>query len=461
MKTTGIMFIGSRQLFGRLAIVGSIVAAIHGSPVSETQAQVLDQAVNNLLANNCQNLLQGDPSSVLAPALGSACTGGPGVTGAGNSAGGGAASVQAAAASIMNRTILLRMEEARGEAGQETARTGTFAMNPFGLLLPSLASFGGGIGMDSSINSVGGSSSAGFNIGNQGRWKGLGFFASGLVEALNREVTTFQDGYKSTILGVTGGVDYRINRRTIVGLAANYANTHGDFRNGGDFNSNSIGGMLFGSYLPTDRTFVQVTGGYTNNNHLVGRITRGFIPGLFGGPDRLLGGLAGSSTNGDVFSANILTGYDHPIGGLTIGPRIGFNYSNTHIHDYAETSGGGLGLKYEDQWINSIQSSVGVQAQMAFSTRFGVLVPQANANYIHEFANAQRLIGVNFVEDLRAAPTRFVFQNDGPDRDYFNVGTGLVAVLPNGWQAFTNFRAMLGHSQYDNYAGTFGLRVDL
>ena len=461
MKTTGVMFGALRHVLGRLAIVGAIVATIQGSSVTNSQAQVLDQAVNSLLANNCQNLLQGDPSSVLAPTLGAACTGGPGVTGSGNSAGGGAASVQAAAASIMNRTILLRMEEARGEAGQHTARIGTVAMNPFGLLLPSLASFGGGIGMDSSINSVGGSSSAGFNIGNQGRWKGLGFFASGLVEALNREVTTFQDGYKSTILGVTGGVDYRINRHTVVGVATNYANTHGDFRNGGDFTSNSIGGVLFGSYLPTDRSFVQMTGGYTNNNHLVGRITRGFVPGLFGGPDRLLGGLAGSSTNGDIFSANILTGYDHPIGRLTIGPRIGFNYSNTHIHNFTETSGGGLGLKHEDQWITSIQSSVGMQAQVAFSTRFGVLVPQANANYIHEFANAQRLIGVSFVEDLRTTPTRFVFQNDAPDRNYFNVGTGLIAVLPNGWQAFMNFRAILGHSQYDNYAGTFGLRVDL
>lgn len=458
MKRTEIMFVGSRQVLGRLAIVGAIVATIQGSPVSETQAQVLDQAVNNLLANNCQLLLQGDASSVLAPTLGSACTGGPGITGSGNSAGGGAASVQAAAASILNRNILLRLEGARAEEDQTTAGASSLTMNPFGLLLPSL---GGTFGVTSPMNPVGESSAAGFNLGNQSRWNGLGFFASGLVEAMNREVTTFQDGYKSMILGVTGGVDYRINRQAVVGLAANYSNTHGDFANGGDFNTNSIGGTLFGSYLPTDRTFIQMTGGYTHNNHLVGRITRGFIPGLFGGPDRLLGGLAGSTTNGDVFSASVLAGYDHPIGRLTIGPRIGFNYTNTHIHDYAETSGGGLGLKYEDQWVNSIQSSVGVQAQMAFSTRFAVLVPQANANYIHEFANEQRLIGVSFVEDLRATPTRFVFQNDGPDRNYFNVGTGLIAVLPNGWQAFTNFRAMLGHSQYDNYAGTFGLRVDL
>lgn len=447
-----------RRLLSWFGMAGFMCAVIQGSGMSDVQAQVLDQAVNNLLANNCQLLLQGDPSSVLAPTLGSACTGGPGLTGSGTSAGGGAASVQAAAVSILNRNIQLRLEGARDEAGQRPAGASSFAMNPFGLLLPSL---GQQFGMTSPLNQTAESSSAGFNFGNQSRWNGLGFFASGVVEAMNREVTTFQDGYKSMILGVTGGVDYRINRQAVVGLAANYSNTHGDFANGGDFNTNSIGGTLFGSYLPTDRTFIQMSGGYTHNNHLVGRITRGFIPGIAGGPDRILGGQAGSTTNGDVFSASVLAGYDHPVDQLTIGPRIGFNYTNTHIHDYAETSGGGLGLRYEDQWINSIQSFVGVQAQMAFSTRFAVLVPQANANYVHEFANAQRLIGVNFVEDLRATPTRFVFQNDAPDRDYFNVGTGLIAVLPSGWQTFVNFRAMLGHSQFDNYAGTFGLRIDL
>lgn len=458
MKMTGIMLAGSQRLLGRIVMAGLMCAIMLGGRLPDVQAQVLDQAVNNMLANNCQNLLQGAGSSVLAPTLAAACTSGPGATGTGTSAGGGAASVQAAAVSILNRSVQLRLDGARAEAGQSRLGTSSFAMNPFGLLLPGL---GQSIGMTSPINPTGDSSSASFNFGNQSRWNGLGFFASGLVEAMNREVTTFQDGYKSMILGVTGGVDYRINRQTVAGVAVNYSNTHGDFRNGGDFNTNSIGGTLFGSYLPTDRTFIQLTGGYTNSNHLVGRITRGFIPGIGAGPDRILGGLAGSSTNGDVFSAAILAGYDHPISRLTIGPRVGFNYSNTHIHDYAETSGGGLGLRYEDQWINSIQSVVGIQAQMAFSTPFGVLVPQANANYIHEFANAQRLLGVSFVEDLRAAPTRFVFQNDAPDRNYFNAGTGLIAVLPNGWQGFMNFRAMLGHAQFDNYAGTFGLRVDL
>jgi hypothetical protein len=38
---------------------------------------------------------------------------------------------------------------------------------------------------------------------------------------------------------------------------------------------------------------------------------------------------------------------------------------------------------------------------------------------------------------------------------------GLLMVLPNGWQPFVNFRAMVGNTQFNNYAGTFGLRIEL
>jgi len=157
----------------------------------------------------------------------------------------------------------------------------------------------------------------------------------------------------------------------------------------------------------------------------------------------------------------VLTGYDQPIGRFTLGPRLGFNYANTHIHDYAEQGGTGLELRYGDQWVNSLQSVLGVQGTAALSTGFGVLVPQVNANYIHEFANSQRFINAQFVEDQRANPFQFRFQTDVPVRNYFDVGTGIVAVLPNGLQPFVNFRALVGNNQFNNYAGTFGVRVEL
>jgi uncharacterized protein YhjY with autotransporter beta-barrel domain len=293
----------------------------------------------------------------------------------------------------------------------------------------------------------------------------LGFFASGLVESLNRDITTFQDGYKSNILGITAGADYRFSKKLVAGLALSYSNTDGDFRSGGNFSTNSYGGTLFASYLPTDRTFVQVTGGYTKNNYLVSRLassdTSSQSPDPLNPGGTSVQGLASSNSNGNVFNLGLMTGYDHPIGRFTIGPRAGVNYSNTKIGDYGENGSTGVELRYDNQWINSLQSVLGVQGSAAFSTGLGVLVPQFNADFIHEFANSQRFINVQFAQDFRATPTKFTFQNDVPVRNYFNLGTGLLMVLPNGWQPFVNFRAMVGNEQFNNYAGMFGLRIEL
>lgn len=308
--------------------------------------------------------------------------------------------------------------------------------------------------MTSPSQSTAGQSGGMFGMSSE-RWKGLGLFASGLVESLSRNDTTFQDGYRSSILGFTVGGDYRVSRQVTAGMAFTYSNTSGDFRQGGNFSNKGYDWTLFGQYLPTDRSFVQVTGGYGRNSYLVTRQSSLTLSNI------AVGGSTSSNSNADVFKLGLLTGYDHPVGMFTVGPRVGLNFSHTHINNYGERGTTGLELKFGDQYVNSVQSLVGLQGQAAISTELGVLVPQVNADYIHEFANSQRFLSAQYVQDLSPTPTKFRFQNDVPVRDYFNVGTGLMMVLPNGWQPFVNFRVMVGNQQFNNYAGTFGLRVDL
>ena len=190
------------------AVFGLIQLCQPGQP----SAQVLDTKMTELLSGNCAGLSgpTGFPG-IYGDQLAELCRF-PG-TGVANPTGGGAASVQGSAASILNRLLLQRMYETDEEEGQEHARSSSMKFNPFGSLLS-------GFGRTSSVASpfyaattAGGGSTATFSSGSQGRWHGLGFFASGLVESLNRDVTTFQDGYKSNIYGITAGTDYRFNKR--------------------------------------------------------------------------------------------------------------------------------------------------------------------------------------------------------------------------------------------------------
>lgn len=444
----------------RIARAGAVGAVTFGlmlglTPDNPASAQVLNNRLVELLGNNCSGLGVSGTSPGFGANLNNICAF-PATASTGIGGGGGAASVQASAASILNRNILQRLEETRAEEGQEGAKASSMMMNPFGVLTPGLFR---GASMASSSSLTGDSSPGMLNLGSSTRWKGLGLFAAGFVESLDREVNVHQDGYKSTILGFTAGADYRFSRQVTAGLAMTYSNTNGDFRNGGNFNTNSYGVTFFSQYLPTEKTFVQLTAGYTNNNFMVARNSSLTLPTA--GAARTVTGISSSNSNGNTLNMGVLTGYDHPIGRFTVGPRVGMNYSNTHIGDYQEQGGTGLELKYGDQYVSSVQSVLGMQGTAAVNTGFGVLVPQINADYIHEFANSQRFINVQLAEDQRANPFQFRFQTDTPVRNYFNLGTGLVAVLPNGLQPFVNFRAMVGNNQFNNYAGMFGLRVEM
>ena len=99
-------------------------------------AQVLDQQVNTLLANNCAGLGTGGfptPNLTgLAPNLAAICNT-PQTQGS-SSAGGGAASVQGSAASILNRTLLGRLDDLRNEEREGSAQPSSMRFNPLGMM---------------------------------------------------------------------------------------------------------------------------------------------------------------------------------------------------------------------------------------------------------------------------------------------------------------------------------------
>src|SRR5262249_23621541 len=133
-------------------------------------------------------------------------------------------------------------------------------------------------------------------------------------------------------------------------------------------------------------------------------------------------GRAQGDTTGFEFQTSLSGGYDFSFDNFTIGPRVGIHYLRTELHDFTE-NGSPLSLHYDDQVEDSLTSTVGFQATVAISTSFGVVVPQVNAEYVHEFLNDRRTIHASH------GSIEVDFVTDPPDRDYFNVGGGVVFVL--------------------------------
>lgn len=399
------------------------VAALHAITglllVAPVNAQTLDEAVRRQLNNDCF-VMGGENPTFFGPDLNAICTmsfGSP--SGTANSGGGGASS-QTVAASVENRRKA-RLEE---QSAAELVK----------------------------------------------RWS---FFLNGNAETLDRNRTDFADGFDSTIKGAAIGVDYRFTQQFLAGTALVLRNSRGDFDGGGSFDTDSTGITLYTSFVPSAKLFIDVSAELAKKSHEVHRHAN-FVEFDNGGNTNTFDGLVDSDTDGSDFGVHVQTGYDHAIGRLTIGPRVGINWTRTKVDGYAETGGGpgtvlannkrgvaGLALIYEDQETDSLQSIVGIQGSMSANMSFGVLVTQANVDYLHEFKNDQRLVNIRFVQDRRPAPAVFQFQTEKPVRDYGKFGLSFVVVLPHGVQPFLNLQGMIGNSQYDNYGATLGVRFEM
>lgn len=168
------------------------------------------------------------------------------------------------------------------------------------------------------------------------------------------------------------------------------------------------------------------------------------------------------------FSADIHTGYDWDLSGITIGPRFSLNTWWKSIGAYAEseTAGSrqnipitGAGLRYEEQDISSVQTRIGVAVSKPFVVNALTFVPFIQLDYIHEFANDQRTLRASFVEDRRPDPFSFTFKSNPPDRDFFEIRTGMVAEIFDGGVGYIDGRAILGHDLVENYGVKGGLRI--
>jgi outer membrane lipase/esterase len=167
---------------------------------------------------------------------------------------------------------------------------------------------------------------------------------------------------------------------------------------------------------------------------------------------------ADGDTDGDEFNVEVKGGYNHRFENITVGPRLGLNYRRTEIDGFQERGGSVLNLIYNSQHENSLTSVLGMFGSVAINTGFGVLIPQTTLEYVHEFLDPQRKITFRFRDDLNRTPFRF--QNDPPDRNYFNLGAGILAQLPHGFAPFLNYRALVGYKDQLSHTVSAGLRIE-
>lgn len=296
-----------------------------------------------------------------------------------------------------------------------------------------------------------------------GRW---GFFMNGSYGFGDKDMTSMEPGFEFDSWSLTTGVDYRLTEQFILGISASYASTMSSLDNGaGDVDLDGFGLAVYGTYY-VSAFYLDFLAGVGTHDFETERNLQYGVPAATGGRTTVTQTFDGDTDANDV-NLSAGAGYNASFGSFMVTPFLNVAYQRSDIDGYTESlaynntdAGYGLALRYGDQKIESLTSSLGVHLTRTVNTTRAVLTPYVRADWEHEYENDSRTIVASFavVDSAYASLNEILIPTDEPDRDYFNLGAGILAALPNGWQLFLDYATILGYEDLSLHRFVTGLR---
>ena len=293
------------------------------------------------------------------------------------------------------------------------------------------------------------------------RW---GFFATGTIGRGDRDGNDNQPGFDFDTQGLTAGVDYRYSGSLILGAALGYnsQDTEVDGDQGGlDTSGFSLSGYL--TWFKGDSWYADGVFTWTRNDYDFDRRVRYDIPSLTGATTRV-DQVATGSTDGDQLGMTFSFGRDFSRDAWSFGPYARAEYTSVEFDGYTErmsnpdAPGGGLAMAVDSRDLSSILGVLGGRASYVFSTSWGVLMPNLQVEWLHEFEDDPDALITRFVNDPTG--TAILIPSDSVDQNYFNVGLGLSGVFASGRSAYLYYEHRAGQSDFNLDSLAIGVRIE-
>ncbi|MET0005713.1 MAG: autotransporter domain-containing protein [Candidatus Thiodiazotropha sp.] len=288
----------------------------------------------------------------------------------------------------------------------------------------------------------------------------LGVFVTGDISTGERDETDLETGLDFDTVGITIGADYRITNQFILGGAVGFIDTEAELENdAGDLDTQGVSLSLFGTYYSPQNYFVDFSATVGKNDFDQKRSIVYTLGGLADVSQELK-----ADYDGDTVSLFIGSGYDFNRGAWSFGPRADLEYIKSDVDGFTEevsdptADGGGWATRVEDTDQRWLTLNLGGKVSYTHSADWGVLIPYARLDWLHEFEDDSQVITAHFIED--PAGMGIEIQTDDPDRDYLRLRFGSSAQFQNGVVGFIDFGTILAHSEWSAHTISAGLRME-
>jgi uncharacterized protein YhjY with autotransporter beta-barrel domain len=296
-------------------------------------------------------------------------------------------------------------------------------------------------------SALGGGASADSDIGIASRWGG---FVNDAYGWGYRQPSVLEDAFAFDSKDATVGVDYRVNRRLVLGISGSYTNQRAQFDParsvaGGGFDTNGFGGLLYGLY-EWEGPYISFSVGYQRSNLDENRLIT--YPSFnIAVPSTNV--TAYGSTHTNSLLANFSAGWSFPYRAFTAEPYISADYRHVDLEGFRESSSynsgpeegqpAGFNFDYAGQQYRVLDTSVGLRLQYAFRLPIGVIVPFVRAEYHHNFAANAYTVAAAY-NAIASYGYQFNLPTDPTDTHFEELAGGFSVVLTHGIQGFVQFQ---------------------
>ncbi|NGN39688.1 autotransporter domain-containing protein [Mesorhizobium sp. CGMCC 1.15528] len=247
----------------------------------------------------------------------------------------------------------------------------------------------------------------------------------------------------STLVGVSGGVDYRFTPKFVGGLGFGYGRDKTDVGgNGTESRGRAWSMAAYGSYKPTPEIFIDGLIGYG----LMDFDSRRYVTAT--------GDFATGSRGGQQIFGSLTVGYEYRQDRWLLSPYGRLEASRSKLDAFSESDGGIWGLTYGDQTIDTLSGILGLRLEYALSMDWGVFKPRARLEYTHDFEGSSRA-SLGYA-DIGTLP--YSIDIDQFSRDHLTIGLGFDAQIGDAWNLGFDYQTAYG-SGGQSQDHTFAIKV--
>lgn len=284
----------------------------------------------------------------------------------------------------------------------------------------------------------------------------FGLFASVQLEDAEKDRTLYEAGFDYTSNALTVGADYALNNDWFIGAAGGWTGNDLDYKDDGGNVSADI--YTFIGYTTYNRGnfSLDVQLGYSSSEIDISRkISYGQSePGV----EDFTATTEGETSGSELFLSTQAQ-YLWSRNAFSLYPRARLNFSSAEIKGYADNGAGGWEVVLGDQSVDRWVFETGVQGTYAFTTSWGVIIPNLDLNLIADLNTDQELMTGSFA----FAPENslsFALEAEDPDSLYYQLGLGFSTVLPRGASAYAGLRRTFGYEDFTAMQFYAGFRME-